>query len=118
MRMDQYVGLNKWATDMVGRRIKLHEIGVSILPNGKVRKFDRWVRVPVAKRRVIGTIPGAYKDVAANLHSYTMPDGKVYVEYVQATPWSGGPCYHVALKDSKGRVVKQSLWTDEELANA
>jgi hypothetical protein len=40
----------------------------------------------------------------------------VYEEFVQATPWSGGPCYHIALRDRTGKVVANSLWSEEELA--
>jgi hypothetical protein len=118
MRMDQYVGLNKWATRKVNRRIKVREVGVRHFPGGKSRQFDRWVRMPLARREVIGQVPGAYKDVVANLYRYTLPKGEVYEEFIQATPWSGGPCYHIALKDRRGNVVRQSLWTDDELANA
>jgi hypothetical protein len=116
MRMDQYIGLNPWATRKVNRKIKVHEVGTRSFPGGKVRSFDRWVRMPLARREVIGTIEGAYKDVAANLHRYTLPHGEVYEEFVQATPWSGGPCYHIALRDRTGKVVANSLWSEEELA--
>jgi hypothetical protein len=47
-----------------------------------------------------------------------MPNGSVFEEFVQAEPWSGGPCYYIALKNKRGAVVRQSLWTDEELGNA
>ena len=53
----------------------------------------------------------------APLKSYTFPGGRVLTEFVQDVPWSGGPCYHIALRDQKGVVVAKSLWTDEELKN-
>jgi hypothetical protein len=117
MRMDQYIGLNKWATRKVNRKVKVREVGVRTFPGGTSRSFDRWTRLPLARRTVIGTIPGAYKDVAGNLYRYTFSKGEYYEEFVQATPWSGGPCYHIALKDRHGNVVPQSKWTDDELAN-
>ena len=118
MRCDQYIGLNEWASTRVFRTHKVHEIGVRILPSGKVRKFDRWIRVPVARTQVIGRIEGAWNDNVANLNRYTLPDGTVYEEFIQATPWSSGPCYFIALKDKHGKPVAESLWNDEEIANA
>jgi hypothetical protein len=118
MRCDQYVGLNKWASDKVSRQQTVREVGARILPNGRAVPFDRQVVVPVAKVEVIGKITGAWKDVVANLHRYTLPDGRVYEEFIQAEPWSSGPCYFIALKNLKGNVISQSLWTTDELNNA
>ena len=118
MRMDQYVGLNKWATRRVAGSQTGREVGARILPGGRVEPFDREVYVPIARIEVIGRIKGAWDDHVADLHRYTLPTGRVYEEFVQATPWSSGPCYFIALKDNQGRVLSRSLWTDEELANA
>jgi len=118
MRCDQYIGLNKWASEKVSRQMTVREIGARLLPGGKAVPFDRSISVPVAKIEVIGKIAGAWNDHVANLHRYTLPDGRVYVEYIQADPWSSGPCYFIALKNQKGNVVSQSLWTEEELAQA
>jgi hypothetical protein len=118
MRCDQYVGLNKWASEKVSRQQSVREVGARILPNGKALPFDRTIKVPVAKIEVIGKITGAWTDHVANLHRYTLPDGRIYEEYVQAEPWSSGPCYFIALKNSKGNVISQSLWTDDELGCA
>lgn len=118
MRSDQYVGLNSWAQSKVLQTQKVREVGVRIHPGGVKRRFKRWVRVPVARVEVIGKIEGAWTDVVAHLHRYRLPNGKVYEEFVQATPWSSGPCYFIALKSAKGFPVRESLWSDDELANA
>jgi len=115
MRMDQYIGLNDWAKKKVQATQLVREVGARILPNGKVESFDRQVRVPVASIEVIGKIQGAWNDHVANLHRYKMPNGAVLEEYIQAEPWSSGPCYHIALKNKKGNVVSQSLWTQKEI---
>lgn len=115
MRMDQYIGLNDWAKQTVQATQAVREVGARILPGGKVESFDRQVRVPVAEIEVIGKIEGAWNDHVADLHRYKMPNGSVFEEYVQETPWSGGPCYFIALKNKKGNVVRQSLWSKEEL---
>lgn len=118
MRMDQYVGLNSWARKKVLRKQRVRIVGVQISPSGRVKPFDRWMTVPAARREVVGRIKGAWNPRVADLYRYTMPNGEVYEEYVQADPWSGGPCYFIALMDRHGRAVPNSLWTDDEIARA
>jgi len=118
MRTDQYVGLNKWAKNKVLRRERVREIGVRVLPSGQSQRFNRWANVPVSRRQQIGIVRGTYRPFVANLYRYTLPGGEVFEEYIQCTPWSGGPCYFIALKDKRGNPVPESLWTDEELSNA
>ncbi len=118
MRTDQYVGLNPWATRKVSKTMWVREVGVRILPGGRRQPFNRKLPVPVARKEVIGQIEGAFTDIVANLYRHTMPNGKAYDEFVQATPWSSGPCYFLALKDSDGNVVPESLWSEDELAQA
>ena len=117
MRCDRYIGLNEWSKATVLATRKVREIGHRIYSDGRAVPFQRKVRVPVARVKVVAKIKGAWTPVVANLHRYTMPDGKVYEEFVQATPWSGGPCYFVALKDGRGQVVPGSLWSDKDLSN-
>ncbi|MGH9553291.1 MAG: hypothetical protein ACRD3W_28175, partial [Terriglobales bacterium] len=71
----------------------------------------------LAQIEVIGSIEGAWDPVVAELHRHTLSDGSMYEEYVQAAPWSGGPCYFIALKDESGQPVAKSLWSEEQLAN-
>ncbi|MHA2428916.1 MAG: hypothetical protein ACXADB_12910 [Candidatus Hermodarchaeia archaeon] len=38
------------------------------------------------------------------------------LEEVQASPWSSGPCFFLALKDKESREwIKESLWTNQEM---
>lgn len=115
MRCDQYIGLNDWARNFVSGTQDVREVGIRILPGGAIESFDRQMTVPVVKVEKVGEIHGAWKDVVANLHRYTMPNGKVYEEYIQAEPWSSGPCYFIALKNAKGKPVTQSLWSQHDL---
>lgn len=118
-RFDQYRGLNEWAQKTVRKREKVRIEGTMEFADGRRKRFVRWARVPVARIRVIGKIEGAWNPQVANLHRYTMRDGKVYEEYIQAEPWSSGPVYHIALKDARtGKPVPESLWTDEEIDHA
>lgn len=117
-RFDQYRGLNDWARKNVLKREKVRIVGEMIFQDGKRKSFTRWAKVPAARIRVIGKITGAYKPHVADLHRYTMADGRVLEEYVQAEPWSAGPVYHIALKDAKtGKPVAESLWTQDEIDN-
>lgn len=114
-RSDQFIGLNKRARRLVQRKICVHEQGLRTFANGRTQRFNRWRRIPVARKEVIGVIAGAWIPVVAQLHRYTLPGGRVLEEFVQATPWSSGPCYFLALQDKKGRPVPESLWTEDEM---
>jgi hypothetical protein len=114
-RSDQYIGLNTWARKLVTRKLTVREEGTRTFPGGKKQRFSRWRRMPVARKQHVGVIRGAWIPVVAVLHRYTMPNGEQYVEFVQANPWSSGPQYFIALKDSRGNPVPESLWTDEEI---
>ena len=118
MRTDQYMGLTARAKKIVGRIIRVREIGVTIMPDNSVVKFDRTFDKPLAEITVIGAIEKHYydkpTDTVANLHRYTFPSGVVYEEYVQVKPWHGGPCYFIALRRPSGKHLKTSLWSRKD----
>lgn len=114
-RFDQYRGLNDWARKTVLRKEKVRQFGVNVFADGKRKRFARWVNLPVARIQVYGILPGVWQPQVAKLHRYTMPGGQVLEEYVQASPWSSGPVYHIALRDVKtGKPVPESLWTQKD----
>lgn len=115
-RFDQYRGLNDWARKTVLRKEKVRQFGVNVFADGRRKRFARWVNLPVARIQVYGILAGVWKPQVAELHRYTMPGGRVLEEYVQESPWSSGPVYHIALRDVKtGKPVPESLWTQKEL---
>lgn len=117
-RTDHYVGLNAWAKQFVLAKQVVHEQGSRLYPDGRIERFDRHVEVTLAQVQVIGQTTGM-SCRWFDLHQYTMPNGKVYEEFVQASPWSGGPHLFIALREVVGRnkrLVAESLWTDEELS--
>ena len=119
MRFDQYRGLNEWARKTVMKRERAKVTGVMEFEDGRKKRFTRWAMIPVARKKVIGNLAGYYKPVVAQLHRYTLSDGRVLDEYVQATIHSSGPVYHIALKDARtGEPIPESLWTDEEFNDA
>lgn len=118
MRTDQLYGLNAWARNLVLATQTTSEIGVRKYDGGIIEAFEREVTVPVAKTTNIGEIESAFAPgtKAFDLKRYELPDGRVFDEYVQAAPWSGGPCYYIALKDAAGNPVPESLWTKKQMA--
>jgi len=115
--MDQYIGLNRYARRLITRTKTVLEFGIRIHKGGKSEAFCHERRFRVVTVANVGRVAGTYKPTVAPLKSYTFPGGRVLTEFVQDVPWSGGPCYHIALRDQKGVVVAKSLWTDEELKN-
>lgn len=119
-RTDHYVGLNAWAKKLVHDIHSVSEKGIRTFQDGRQESFDRNVEVNLVKVEQIGEITVMHCQFFPR-HRYTMPDGRVYEEYLQASPWSGGPHLYMGLKRvTYGkrkylRVVKESLWTDSEM---
>jgi len=118
MRTDQIYGLNTWARSLVLATQVVSEIGVRKYSDDTIEPFIREVKVPVAAITKIGEIESAFAEgmVIADLSRYELPDGRIFDEYIQAAPWSGGPCYYLALKDGFGNPVPESLWTKKQMA--
>jgi len=119
IRMDQYIGLNHRAEDLVaGKRILLytkHE--TQIYPDGKTEVLDSKdiYGSDIKREESEEFYEGMFGDKYL-LNKYTFPDGRVYIEFVQAEPWSSGPMFFLALKDAEtGEEIVESLWTEEEI---
>lgn len=117
MRSDQYIGLNAWAYNRVNATRAVTRTGKKFdAATGKfLGSFTETVKEPVLKREVIGQIWGAWTDKVADLHRYHLGHGRYFDEYVQAAPWSSGPCFFVALKNERGNVVTQSLYPQSQI---
>lgn len=123
MRCDQYMGLNGWATGyLIDHQTAAEVISIAYSPTKEWEPrvlSSELEMIPLYKVEVTGKIDGAWNDRVADLHKYTMPDGTELQEFIQATPWSSGPCYFIALRFlPEGTVCEESLWTEEELAAA
>ena len=120
MRCDQYIGLNERAQKLV--EPAKNELDYEVIaeerrhPNGSSECIELEFPRRVMKGNIVahGTFKGMFED-EYSLWEYHLPDGTVYREFVQADPWSGGPMFFVALKDSKGKPVEESLWTESEI---
>ena len=115
------MGLNDWASTLVrGADILLYTEEI-------VRVYSDGRREPAESRPVLGSTvkeeesgehyAGMFDD-EYSLSKYTFPDGRVLYERVQATPWSSGPVFFLALQDEKGRWVPESLWSQDAIDHA
>lgn len=120
IRMDQHMGLNEWAMNFVkGEEVLAYtEQGTRLYPDGREEEFGRRFMKSSVKSEPSGsTYSGMFEDIY-RLSKYTFPDGRVFYDAVQSDEWSSGPCFFLALKDNNGEWVKESLWSDEEIADA
>jgi hypothetical protein len=116
MKMDQYIGMHARAQALVSAPVSVLERGVRIYPDGSEESFERSAEVSQTKICGIDSLTGMFGQEVEKLNRFDLPDGSVYVEYLQHTAWSDGPCYFTALKTLDGQVVEASLWTPEEMA--
>lgn len=118
-RTDHYVGLNRWAKKFVRQKQTVCENGVRTYPDGRQEPFEREVveLVKVERLRDITVLHCRWFP----RYRYTLPDGRVFEEYLQAAIWAGGPHLYMGLKRvtfgkrKYRRVVNESLWTDSEM---
>lgn len=119
--MDQPMGLNAWARNFVkGEPMLIYVERITrIYPDGRQETLEpRPVYEPSVKKEESGEFYFGMFDSKYPLHKYTFPDGRAYFEKVQATPWSSGPVFFLALQDEQGNWVKKSRWLEEALNNA
>lgn len=113
-RSDQYIGLNDWACNLTSVMMDVIEAGTQTYYDGKVENFERKHQINAVKIEPSGDTFEGFEG-PYYLSRYTLPDGRVFTEFLQAEPWSSGPMFFIALKDEEGNVVPESLWTDEEI---
>ena len=113
MRCDQPMGLNAWARDLLeSQDVKVLDKTTRIFPDGKEVKFEMEKFVSEIKSEQYDTYEGFDEHP---LYKHTFPDGRIYFEFLQASPWYSGPVMFLALKDEQGNEIKESLWTEEEM---
>jgi len=73
--------------------------------------------VPISKK--LKPVEGMFDEVVHVLKEYETYDGIKIEEYVQAQPWSSGPCIFLALRNAETKEpILQTLWDEEEIDNA
>ncbi len=104
--------LNDWASNLCLAIQTLRLEGTLIYPDGRREPVLRTEERLLARVEVSETVGRGPLD-CWDLHRYTLPNGDVYVEFVQE--WDstdGDDCVRfIALKDASGRIVTRSLWS-------
>jgi len=108
--------LNDWASNLCLATQTLRLEGTLIYPDGRREPVVRSEKRLLARVEIMQTLGSGPLD-SWDLHRYTLPNGDVYVEYVQDWGSSDGDdCIHfIALKDARGDVVVRSLWSKTEM---
>lgn len=102
MRCDQHFGLCPEAVAF----LEEHEVKPEIC-SGCNRAFPR-------NLQILGHYYGMFNDEYP-LNRHVLEDGRYADEYVQANPWSSGPCFFIGLKLSTGEKFE---WSKEAIENA
>ena len=64
-------------------------------------------------------VEGMFEEKVHEFRRFTTKDGKKIIEYIQAVPWSSGPCIFLALKyEDANEPIEESLWDEDEINNA
>lgn len=120
MRCDQLVGLNAWAENLVrGCGMshftgKFDRVSAAMFSSHKTENFVLPRLEPCVRQDPSGKgFYGAFDP--SPLMKYTLRDGRVLYEAVQAEPWSSGPVTFLALADEAGNRFPESLWTNAEI---
>ena len=106
MRCDQLIGLTAEALDF------LCENGVPAPACGCCGRA--LAAVSVVKGFYYGMFNERY-----DLRSYSLKTGGRADEFLQASPWSSGPCFFLGLEvlDSSGKQVEMYEWPEDEINN-
>ena len=121
IRHDQLMELNEWASNFVKGEpmlVCVEEV-TRVYPDGRRETLEpRPVYESSVKREKIGELcSGTFKEKAPEekppLYKYAFPDGRVYVEKMQAALLLSGLIHFPALQDGNGNWIKESLWADE-----
>jgi len=116
MRCDQPMGLNERARAIVVSQYRKYQDKITrTYEDGKTAELTQSGQESLVKYEKCGEYHGFDSH---DLTRYILPNGDVYEEFEQASPWSSGPCMFLALKDKNGDVVKESIWTDQEIEQA
>ena len=105
MRCDQYIGLTNEAK--------------SFLQNNTEDKVCPHCNQTIpTKLEVIGCYNGMFME-EYSLFRHPLTGGGYADEYLQASPWSSGPCFFIGLQvfGSRGEAIKVYAWSEEDINN-
>jgi len=101
MRCDQHMGLPKEALEFLSKYL--------VTP-----PCPYCNRPLVQECEVIGQYEGMFGDIY-DLRRYNLKSGLTADEFLQADPWSSGPCFFIGLRVSDGLEFR---WPEQDIQNA
>lgn len=111
----QVHGLTDKALEIVGATIPVKVTRTLHFPCGGVKVVEGTVQLPALEKVPLSRVKLS-NDEHVELSRYRGHDGVFYDEFVQAERWGCDLHVFVALKDSRGTPVAQSLRQESELA--
>lgn len=116
----QYMGFNPAATAILDETVK---VGTSKIQNfdleGNIVSGHTTDRLEAAYDAVEYARENPWCESYNVLYRYTFRDGRILEGYVQAEPWSSGPCTFMALRDAVTKEpVLETLWSEADINNA
>jgi len=118
MRTTQFIGLRSNAIEWLHSNCKCSKVvtcsSCGHTTGGKLLSHDQLDDEGDSK-----IICGMLGEDIHTLQYYELNNGKGYIEeYIQAEPWSSGPCIFLALRasDTKEPII-DSLWDNEDIGN-
>ena len=114
MRCTQIIGINEKADKFLEENIKI-DYQYCGCPDCKTKH----VKAPVELDHIDKKEFGMFDD-GPILRKYQLVDDSWVYEFIQADPWSSGPCIFLALsRDPEGNdPINETLWDEEEIKNA
>lgn len=70
---------------------------------------------PPTVTEYLEAVEGAWDTRVCDLNRHTLASGRIVIEALQETPWSGGPCYFLALQDEQGFWVGPTTWSEADI---
>ena len=112
MRCTQLMGLHVDAEEFLNQECAM-TANIKCPECGHVISFMRDMKVYASAQH-----EGMFND-GPNLHEYRLKDGRIAREFVQAAPWSSGPCIFLGLHiiGTDGEIITELGWSDEDIDN-
>lgn len=120
MRTTQYIGFNVranlWLKANVGQRVEYTDVIHRTFPDGHTEilpptPITSWDQKPTGEN-----VLGMFEEEIIPVMEYRLKDGRIVVEFEQASPWSSGPCIFMALKwADTGEFIEETLWAEDEI---